>query len=42
MLGGADDWSLLADFTLGFLEGTAVNNDGTEMLDNYSVHHSLS
>lgn len=26
MSGGADDWSLPADFTLGFLEGTAIND----------------
>lgn len=27
MFGGADDWSLPADFTLGFLDRTAVIND---------------
>lgn len=27
MFGGADDWSLPADLTLGFLEETAINKD---------------
>lgn len=32
MFGGADDWSLPADFTLRFLEETTtINTDSTEL-----------